>query len=207
MIFPSPLSFSCLFLPSGLDDEVHQLVLDENRLERLQENPQGPLIVARVSSVHDEIPVEAVAQHLQPAGDVLNVLLGDDGGLDAVLDIEVLGGQPENIEANEERHIVTLHALFTGGNVNGGEGTGIAHVQAGDAGIAELDQTAKLGTTLVSGDGGIEPALFPPVLPLLFNGRNSYFTVTLLLSELYYKVRTTRKAGGPDFILFLPGWH
>ena len=73
------------------------------------------------------------------------LLLGDDGGVDVVLDGVVLGGQAEGVEPDGEQDVVALHALFAGDDVHGGEGPGMAHVQALTGGIGELDQPVELG--------------------------------------------------------------
>ena len=139
-------------------------------LEHLQEDPLGPLVVVGVSGVHAAIPVKAITQHLQLAGEVSDVILGDDSGVDMVLDGVVLRGQTERVKADGEQDVIALHSLFTGDNIHGRKGTGMTHVQTLTGGIGELDQTVELGA-LVAGDGGIGLGLFPIGLPFLFNGR------------------------------------
>ena len=102
--------------------------------------------------------------------EVGNVLLGNDGGVDVVLDGVVLRGQAKGIKADGEQHIVTLHPLLAADDVHGGEGTGVAHMEALTGGIGELDEVVELLPGLVPGDGGEGLFLQPLLLPFLFNG-------------------------------------
>ena len=103
-------------------------------------------------------------------GEVGDVLLGDDGGMDVVLDGVVLRGQAKGIKADGEQHVVTLHPLLAADDVHGGEGTGVAHMEALTGGIGELDEAVELLPGLVPGDGGEGLFLQPLLLPFLFNG-------------------------------------
>ena len=129
-------------------------------LEHLQEDPLGPLVVVGVGGVDAAVPIKAVAQHLQLAGEVGDVLLGDDGRVDMVLDGVVLRGQAEGIEADGVQHVVALHPLFAGDDVHGREGPGMAHMEALTGGVGELDEAVELGA-LVPGDGGVGLGLLP----------------------------------------------
>ena len=157
-------------LAAGAPVDGHGGLIGQTVLEHLQENPLGPLVVIGVGGIHAAIPVKAVAQHLQLAGEVGDVVLGDDGGMDVVLDGVVLGGQAEGVKADGEQDVIALHALFASNDIHGREGTGMTHMQTLTGGIGELDQAVELGP-LVAGDGGIGLGLFPIGLPFLFNGR------------------------------------
>ena len=139
-------------------------------LEHLQEYPLRPLVVLGVGGVHAAVPVKAVSQHLQLLGEILDVVLRDDGRVDVVLDGIVLRGQAESIEADGEQYIIALHPLFAGDDIHSRKGAGMPHVQALAGGIRKLDQPVELGS-FVAGDGGIGLCLLPVGLPLLFNGR------------------------------------
>ena len=139
-------------------------------LEHLQEYPLSPLVVLGVGGVHAAVPVKAVSQHLQLLGEILDVVLRDDGRMDVVLDGIVLRGQTESIEADGEQYIIALHPLFAGDDIHSRKGAGMPHVQALAGGIRKLDQPIELGS-FVAGDGGIGLCLLPVGLPLLFNGR------------------------------------
>ena len=158
-------------LAAGAPVDGHGGLIGHVVLEQLQEDPLGPLVVLGVRGVDAAIPVKAVAQHLQLAGEVGDVVVGDDGGMDVVLDGEVLGGQAEGVVADGEQDVIALHALFTGHDVDGRKGTGMAHMQALCGGIGKLDQAVKLLPGLVAGDGAVGLGLFPVFLPFLFNGR------------------------------------
>ena len=137
-------------------------------LEHLQEDPLRPLVVVGVGGVHAAIPVEAVAQHLQLIGEVLDVVLGDHGGMDVVLDGVVLRGQAEGVEPDGEQNVIALHPLFAGHDVHGRKGPGMAHMQALTGGIGELDKAVELGP-LVAGNGRVGLRLFPVGLPFFLS--------------------------------------
>ena len=139
-------------------------------LEHLEEDPLRPLVVLRIGGVHAAIPIEAVAQHFQLLGEVLDVVLGNNGGMDMVLDGVVLRGQAEGIEADGEQNVIALHALLAGDDIHSREGAGMTHMQTLTGGIGELNESIELGA-LVAGDGGVGLGLFPVGLPFLFNGR------------------------------------
>ena len=113
-------------------------------LEQLQEDPLRPLVILRIGGVDATIPVKAVAQHFQLAGKVGDVVVGNDGGMDMILDGEVLRRQAKSVVADGEQDVIALHPLFTGHDINGRKGTGMAHMQTLSGGIGELDQAVKL---------------------------------------------------------------
>ncbi len=99
-------------------------------LEQLEEDPLGPLVVLGIGGIHAAVPVKAVAQHLQLAGEVLDVLLCDHGGVHMVLDGEVLRGQTEGVKSDGEQDVVALHTFFAGDHVDGRKGAGMAHMES-----------------------------------------------------------------------------
>ena len=157
-------------LAAGTPVHGHGGLVGQTVLEHLQEDPLRPLVIVGVGGVHAAIPVEAVAQHLQLAGEVFDVVLRHHSRMDVVLDGVVLRGQAEGVKADGEQDVVALHPLFAGDDVHGGKGPGMTHMQALSGGIGELDKSVELGA-LVAGDGGVGLGLFPVGLPLLFNGR------------------------------------
>ena len=151
-------------LAAGAPVDGHRGLVGQTVLEHLQEDPLGPLVVLRVGGIDATIPVEAVTQHLQLAGEVGNVVPRDDRGMDVVLDGEVFGRKAEGVIADGENDVVAVHALFARDDIHRGKGTRMAHVKAGGAGIRELNQAVELGPR-VAGDRGIGLGLFPLVLP------------------------------------------
>ena len=157
-------------LAAGAPVHGHGCLIGKALLEQLEEDPLGPFVVAGVRGVHHPVPVEGIAQHVKLLGEVGDVLLGNDGRMDVVLDGVVLRGQAKGIKADGEQHVVTLHPLLAADDVHGGEGTGVAHVEALTGGIGELDEAVELLPGLVPGDSGEGLFLQPLLLPFLFNG-------------------------------------
>ena len=161
-------------LAAGAPVDGHGSLVGHAVLEQLQEDPLRPLVVLRIGRVHDAVPVEAVAEHFQLTGKVLDILLRDDGRVDVVLDRVVLGRQAEGVKADREEDVVALHPLLARDDVDRGEGARMAHMQTRGAGVRELDQAVELGL-IAAGDGGVRLGDFPVVLPFLFNGRKIVF--------------------------------
>ena len=138
-------------------------------LEQLEEDPLRPLIILRVGRVDHAVPVEAVAEHLELTGEVLDVLLRDDGGMDVVLDGKVLRRQAEGVKADGVQDIVALHALFAADDVHCRKGARMADVQSGGGRVRELDEPVEFRSR-VAGHGGVGLFLLPLVLPFFLNG-------------------------------------
>ena len=147
----------------------HRGLVGKVMLEHLQENPLRPLVVARVGRVHHAIQVEAVAEHLELAGEVLDVLRRNDGGVNVVLDGKVLRRQAEGVKAHGVEDVVTLHALLAADDVHRRKRARVADVQASGGRIRELNEAVELGA-LVPRHGGVGLYLLPLVLPFFLNG-------------------------------------
>ena len=80
----------------------HSRFISKTVLVHLQEYPLRPLIVVGVCGVHAAIPVEAVAQHLELACEVCDVVFCNYGRMDVVLDGIVFRRQAECIKADGE---------------------------------------------------------------------------------------------------------
>ena len=164
-------------------------------LVHLQEDPLRPLVVLGVGGVDDAVPVEAVAEHFELAGEVFDVPLGDDGRMDVVLDGEVLRRQAESVEADRVQDIIALHPLFAADDVHRGERARMADVQARGRGVRELDKAVELGL-FVAGDGGVGLGLLPLFLPFLLDGCKIVFHNKLLcLIILTLKTPLTIRSG------------
>ena len=135
---------------------------------KLQENPLGPLKITGVRSIDFPVPVKAVAQSLQLAAEILDVVLGDDTGMDMILNGKVLRRQAEGIIAHGEQHVHASHPLFPGDDIHGRIGPGVAHMQSCGAGIREFHQGEEL-FLLAAVLSGVEFFLLPDLLPLFFN--------------------------------------
>ena len=147
----------------------HRRLVGKVVLEQLEEDPLRPFIILWVGRVDHAVPVEAVAEHLELTGEVLDVLLRDDGGMDVVLDGKVLRRQAEGVKADGVQDIVALHALFAADNVHRRERARVADVQTRGGGVREFDQAVELGA-LVPRHGGVGLYLLPLVLPFFLNG-------------------------------------
>ena len=88
--------------------------------------------------------------------------------MDVVLDGIVFRRQSEGVEADGEKHIITVHPLFPGDDVHSSIGPRVAYMEALAGGIREFHQAEKLGLIAVAG-GGVDFCLFPTLLPFGFN--------------------------------------
>ena len=147
----------------------HGGLVGQVMLEHLQEDPLRPLVVIGVGGVHHTVPVEAVAEHLELAGEILDVLLRDDGGMDVVLDGKVLRRQTEGVKADGIEDVVALHPLLAADDVHCRKGARMADVQSGGGRVRELDEPVEFRSR-IAGHGGVGLFLFPLVLPFFLNG-------------------------------------
>ena len=136
-------------------------------LQHLQEEPLVPAV--ELGSAAGDLP--APVDHgphlvvlLAHGGDVLE---GPDGGVDAVADGGVLGGQSEGVEPHREEDVVAAHALQAGVDVGYGEGVPVADVEdAGGIGVHGQ------GVPLVAGGIVVDPVEvvpLPALAPLLLD--------------------------------------
>ena len=156
-------------LAGGAPVHGHGGLVGQAMLVHLQEDPLRPLVVLWIGGVDAAVPVKAIAQHLELAGEILDILLGHDGGVHMVLDGIVLRRQAEGVKADGIEYVIALHALFARNDIHRGEGARMAHMQALAGGIRELDQAVKLRLVRLAGDGGIGLGLLPVLLPLLLD--------------------------------------
>ena len=180
-------------LTAGAPVDGHGGLVGQALFEHLEEDPLGPFVVLGVGGVDDPIPVEGVAQHMQLAGEVLDVGLGDYGRVHMVLDGKVLGGQPEGVIPDGEEDIVAVHPLLSGDDVHSGVGTGVTHVEACTGGIGKLHQAVELGLALDEVLGLIGLFFLPLLLPFLLNGAEIILHLKSRLYIIVYRFKNTLK--------------
>ena len=83
-------------------------------LKELEENPLGPLVVARVSGIDFPVPVDGEADALDLPPEILHVGLRSDGGMGARLDGVLLGRKPEGIPSHRVEDVETKGLTITG---------------------------------------------------------------------------------------------
>ncbi len=114
--------------------------------------------------------------------EVGDVLLGDDGRMDVVLDGVVLRGQAEGVKADGEQHVIALHPLLAADDIHRREGAGMADVQALAGGIGELDQAVELGHEVIGQDGQAFHLEHPHILCLFLVQDLAISMASVLLS-------------------------
>ncbi|MNS52788.1 hypothetical protein D3C72_855150 [compost metagenome] len=155
-------------LELGAPVDHHLRLVGQSGLVELQENPLGPLEVARVGGADLAVPVVAEAQGLDLAAEVVLVALGDDRRLLTGGDRRLLGGQAEGVPAHRVQHVEPAHALVARDDVRGRVAFRVADVQTGARRIREHVQDVELGLVRVL--AGLEGLVFLPVtLPLGFD--------------------------------------
>src|SRR5207249_3650130 len=93
-----------------------------------------------------------------------DVLVGPDGGMDAVLDGGVLGGEAEGVPAHRMEDVLAAHPLVARHDVSDRVVADVAHVDAA-RGIREHLEAVVLRPARVLADTEA-PGLLPPPLPL-----------------------------------------
>ena len=148
--------------------------LVEPGAEDLQEDPLGPLVVARVDRGEAAAVVVVDAQPAQLRADRRDVGLGGDPRVLPGLDGVLLGGQAEGVVAHRVQHVVAVHPAEPAGDVGAQVAQRVADVQPGARGVREHVHHEELGPV---GDplealaqpagrvGRVERALAPPSGP------------------------------------------
>ena len=133
-------------------------------LPHLEEEPLVPAVVVVLEAGDLALPVVADAHLLDLPLHLLDVGTGPDGGVDAVLDGGVLGGQAEAVPAQWVHDLVATHAAEARRDIAQGVVAHMPHVDAA-AGIREHDQHVKgfgarqqLRRPLGAEGAGLEPA-------------------------------------------------
>ena len=155
-------------LTGGTPVDGHLCLISKALLEHLQENPLGPLEIFGIGGVNLSVPIEAVAKSLQLATEIGHIVLGDDGGMDVILNSIVFRGQTECIVAHGEQDIFARHAVLTGNGIHSGIGTGMANMQTHTTGIRELNQSVEL-LLVRTCDRLVQFFFLPNLLPFGFN--------------------------------------
>ncbi len=132
----------------------------------LQEDPLGPLVVARIGRIDLAVPVVGETQRFDLPAERIDIILGGDSRVDVLLDRVLLGGQAEGIPAHGVQDVVAAHPLVSADDIRGGVSLRVPHMQPGPAGIGEHIEDVELGTGPVQifGPEGLVP--FPLGLPL-----------------------------------------
>ncbi|CAB4931797.1 unannotated protein [freshwater metagenome] len=117
----------------------------EPRAEDLGEDPLGPLVVARVDGGEGAAGVVVDAQAAQLRGDRRDVGLGGDARVLTGLHRELLGRQPEGVEAHRVQHVVPVHAQEPAGHVGAQVAQRVADVQPGTRGVRKHVHQEGLG--------------------------------------------------------------
>src|SRR6266571_475669 len=136
----------------------------EPALEHLDEDELLPLVIGRVAGRELALPVVGDAELLELGAHVIDVLVGPDGRLDAVLDGRVLGGQAKGVPPHRMEHVEAAHALEPREHVTDRVVADVAHVDAARR-VREHLEAVELRTAGIL-DGAELFALVPDPLPL-----------------------------------------
>jgi hypothetical protein len=104
--------------------------IGQSPLEHLDEDELLPLVIGRVTRGELPIPVVGDAQLLELRAHVVDVLVGPDGRMDAVLDGGVLGGKTEGVPAHRMQHVEAAHPLVPGQEISDRIHADMAHMDA-----------------------------------------------------------------------------
>jgi hypothetical protein len=144
------------------------LPLGQTRLVQLQEDPLRPLVVGRVGGIDRVRPIEHPADAAELAREVLDVLRDEVHRMDPHLEREVLGVDPEGVEAHRLENVLPAHALVAPVDVRARERIDVPDVQPLRGRVGEHHQVvvgipsfAQLGERETVG-----APLFPALLPL-----------------------------------------
>ena len=132
--------------------------LVEPGAEQLQEDPLGPLVVARVDRGEAAAVVVVDAQAAQLGLDGQDVGLGGDPRVLPRLDGVLLGGQAEGVVAHRVQHVVAVHPAEPAGHVRAQVAQRVADVQPGTRGVREHVHQEVLGPVRHPLEASAQPA-------------------------------------------------
>ena len=150
-------------LAGGAPVDGGALAVGQPALEHPDEDLLLPLVVLGIAGGELPVPVVGAAHLLQLGPHVLDVLVGPHGGMDAVLDGRVLGGQPEGVPPHRVQHVEAPHGLVARHHVADGVVADVPHVDA-PRGVGKHLQAVELGAGRV-GRHLEGPGVFPDLLP------------------------------------------
>ena len=151
-------------------------------VEKLDECPLRPFIIARVAGTELAVPIVTETDLIQLLAIAFHILLSSDGRVLAGLDGVLLGGQAESVVTHRVQHIETLLAFVTGVYVRGNVAQRVPYMQACTGRVGEHVQNIVFGFGFVN-LGFVNLFLFPDFLPFGFNFAIVVFH--LLESELF----------------------
>ncbi len=146
----------------------HLALVGQTCLEKLQEDPLGPFVIAGVRGIHLPLPVKGIAQGVKLSLEPLHIVFGHDSGMDMVLDSVVLRGQAEGVPAHGIQYIIALHPALSGHNVQCRVRSGVAHMESLSRRIGKLYKRIVFRFRIIVGcPEGLFPV--PDSLPFLFH--------------------------------------
>src|SRR3989454_433606 len=151
-------------LAGGAPVDGRALPVCEPALEHADEDELLPFIVIGLTGIDLAIPVVGEPELLELGAHVVDVLVGPDRGVNAVLDGRVLGGQAEGVPAHRVEHVEAAHRLVAGEEGADRVVAHVTHVNAPGRARKHLE-AVELRAARVFGDAELLP-LLPGPLPL-----------------------------------------
>lgn len=134
----------------------------------LEEAPLSPFVVFGGAGVDFSAPVDGVTEFFELVAEVFDVSVGGDFGGGAGFDGVVFGGEAEGVIAEGAENVKTLLGVVASEDVDDGEVTDVADVEASARGVGEHFGEEFFG--FFGGVVGLESfGVFPDFLPFGFD--------------------------------------
>jgi hypothetical protein len=137
------------FLLEGFHQVGHGLGLlrlpVEETVEELQEDPLCPFVVPGFTGTHFAVPVEAEANVVELAAEVVDVLRRAHRRVNAMLQGVLFGGQAKGVVSHGVQHVESLQPFKPAVNVAGDVAKGMPHMEPGPAGVGKHIEHIILG--------------------------------------------------------------
>ena len=165
---PAPAVFHLLVgenrLTGGAPVDGGASTIRQATLEHLDEDELLPLVVGGITRRELAGPVVRDPHLLELCAHVVDVLVGPDRGVHAVLDGGVLGGKAEGVPAHRMEHVEPAHPFVAGEQIADRVHAHVAHVDATRR-VREHFQAVELRAGRIFGNLELLP-LLPDPLPL-----------------------------------------
>ena len=107
----------------------HLRFIGKSLLKKLQKDPLGPVIIARICGIDLSVPVKGITQRMKLVLKTPHIVLCHDLRMDLVCDRIVFRRQAKRVPAHREQYVISLHPALTGHDIHRRIGPRVPHMK------------------------------------------------------------------------------